>query len=162
MSGWRAEPRHAVRRPGFRRQKKHRPGKMTPPQFPLAVPPPGGHSFRHRNHGALAQLVERFVRNEEVRSSNLLCSTPFFHTKPSDSKGCVNEEKKTESRLWSAESSQFPKYGLSSVSASAACSERSQCGRRGQISPYADCFTGKRAVVRLQGSSLIGKPLPIE
>lgn len=25
--------------------------------------------------GVLAQLVERFVRNEEVRSSNLLCST---------------------------------------------------------------------------------------
>ena len=28
--------------------------------------------------GALAQLVERFVRNEEARSSNLLCSTPFL------------------------------------------------------------------------------------
>ena len=27
--------------------------------------------------GGLAQLVERFVRNEEVRSSNLLTSTNF-------------------------------------------------------------------------------------
>ena len=28
-----------------------------------------------RKEGALAQLVERLVRNEKVRSSNLLCST---------------------------------------------------------------------------------------
>ena len=34
-----------------------------------------------RSSGALAQLVERLVRNEKVRSSNLLCSTSFVEQK---------------------------------------------------------------------------------
>ena len=37
--------------------------------------------------GALAQLVERFVRNEEVRSSNLLCSTPLKTVKTAGFQG---------------------------------------------------------------------------
>ena len=41
------------------------------------------------NLGGLAQLVERFVRNEEVRSSNLLTSTKsaLRDTRPSDTPG---------------------------------------------------------------------------
>ena len=50
-----------------------------PRGFPL--PPAAGDgnpSGVRQGKGALAQLVERFVRNEEVRSSNLLCSTRFI------------------------------------------------------------------------------------
>ena len=39
---------------------------------------------------------------------------------------------------------------------------RSRRGRRGQIGPYADCFTGKSPVVRLQGAGLIRQASPIE
>ena len=37
-----------------------------------------GSKSRHVHHGAVAQLGERFVRNEEVRGSSPLCSTTFI------------------------------------------------------------------------------------